>query len=110
MQYAIINLNDNSWQFETNDLAEAERAKTRAIHNKRVYPRFLEGQSTAEYVEGYWHLNGAVMGLACSHNYRTGASTPLSGEVQRLINGLYEPLSEAPQHTPTNDTLIEETV
>lgn len=84
------------------------RAKARAKADKRVYPRFLEGQSTAEYVAAYWRLNGGVMGLACGYNRRTGRREPLEGEVERLINGLYEPLSETPQHTPIEEDLVEE--
>jgi len=75
--------------------------------DKREYPRFIEGQTTEQYVEAYWELNGRAMGLA-THWHPKGPSKPLEGEVQRLINGLYElPLGTNPQSTPLFDGVEE---
>lgn len=84
------------------------RAAQMRMTDKREYPRFVEGQTTEQYVEAYWALNGSAMGLASVWVNRGNARRPLEGEVQRLINGLYElPLGTNPQSTPLFDGVEE---
>ena len=87
--------------------AKQFRAALQRCKDKREYPRFVEGQSTEQYVQAYWALNGSAMGLASQWVNRNTVRRPLDGEVQRLINGLYEPLSTNPQYTPLFDGVEE---
>lgn len=88
---------------------KAARAKARAKADKRVYPRFIEGQSTAEYVAAYWRLNGHVVGLYSPlTNARTGLRLSTQNDVMSLIDDFYNPLSRTPQHTPIEETVAEE--
>ena len=84
----------------------AFRAAQMRKTDKRVYPRFIEGQTTQEYVQAYWRMNGQAHGLVCEYNPRTGESVPFPEEVQRML-ATYTPLGTSPQSTPLFDGVEE---
>lgn len=75
--------------------------------DKRDYPRFIEGGSTADYVERYWSLNAARFGAVTEYNPRLKHSVLKAGEAARIVADLYEPLGTSPQYTPIFDGVEE---
>lgn len=72
---------------------------------KRSYPKFAEGTSTADYVRGYTMLNARMSG----HGIRSGAFLTIDDirREQSWLDSFYAPLSTEPQFTPVDEVELE---
>ena len=85
--------------------AAATRAAYARRTDKRLYPKFNEGDTTADYVRAYTMLNARTTG----HGLRVGNYLSIT-DIQReeaWIKSFYEPLSTARQFTPVDEVEAE---
>ena len=85
--------------------AASTRAACARRTDKRLYPKFSEGDTTADYVRKYTLLNARTTG----HGLRVGNYLAIT-DIQReeaWIKSFYEPLSTEPQFTPVEEVQLE---
>lgn len=83
----------------------AARAAVARRTDKRSYPAFAEGDTTAEYVRAFTMLNARTTGHGLRNGYFLSITDILREEA--WIKSFYEPLSIARQFTPVEEVQLE---